>query len=123
MRPPTNLEESVSAALACFDQGVPYGIYNVTNPGVITTKQIVGWMEEESERRKQKGERNPFDRPFQFFSSQADFMSRAAMAPRSNCVLDSSKLLSTGIELRPVEIAVKDALKHWQMSSECVEVR
>ena len=37
-----------------------------------------------------------------------------AKTPRSNCVLDVSKLLAAGVRLRPVEEAVEDALRRWR---------
>ena len=109
----SHLNEAVRAALACFDRRVPYGIYHVTNPGSVTTRQVVSWMRDEAERRKALRLFNPFDRSFRFFDSEAEFRARAAQTPRSNCVLDSSKLLSTGIRLTPVEEAVRSALRAW----------
>jgi hypothetical protein len=41
-------------------------------------------------------------------------MSVAAVAPRSNCVLDVTKALQAGLQLRPVEEAIADALRNWQ---------
>ena len=40
-------------------------------------------------------------------------MREAAVAPRSKCVLDSSKLLSAGISLPPVQEALHTALANW----------
>jgi UDP-glucose 4,6-dehydratase len=37
----------------------------------------------------------------------------AAKTPRSNCILDVSKLLATGVPMRPVEEALADALQQW----------
>src|SRR5258706_983896 len=37
----SHLEESVRACLDLWELDAPYGIYNVTNPGFITTRQIV----------------------------------------------------------------------------------
>ena len=37
--------------------------------------------------------------------------------PRSNCVLDVSKLLSAGVPLRPVEEALIDSLQNWMGST------
>ena len=38
-------------------------------------------------------------------------MERAAIAPRSNCVMDTRKSESCGIGLRPVEEAVRESLR------------
>ena len=50
------------------------------------------------------------------------FMQEAATTPRSNCVLDSSKLESAGILLRPVEEAVRSSLREMKLSSPTVGV-
>ena len=38
----------------------------------------------------------------------------AAKTPRSNCVLDVSKLLAAGVKIRPVEEALEDSLRKWK---------
>ena len=95
------------AALDLWKQRAPFGIYNLTNPGFITTRRVVSLIE----KLLAPG------RVFQFFASDEEFYRTAARAPRSNCVLDVSKLLSAGISLRPVEEALIDALKNWQPQS------
>ncbi len=100
----SQLEEFVSATFACWEKRVPFGTYNVTNPGQVTTHEIV-------ELIKKTGVSN---KSFTFFKDEADFMSKAAKTPRSNCVLDVSKLLATGVKMRPVEEALEAALKAWK---------
>jgi len=58
--------------------------------------------------------RNPA-RAFEFWSSDEEFYRVAAKTPRSNCVMDTSKLLSAGIKMRPVEEALEDSLRRWRM--------
>jgi dTDP-4-dehydrorhamnose reductase len=91
------------AALDLWDKRAPFGIYNITNPGWITTRQVV-----ELVQRHLK-----LDRTFEFFTDDTEFYSGAARAPRSNCVLDISKLLSAGVKIRPVQDALEDALRNW----------
>ena len=55
-------------------------------------------------------------RAFQFWAGDEEFYRLAAKTPRSNCVLDVSKLLAAGVKLRPVEEALEDALQHWTPS-------
>ncbi|SVC07395.1 uncharacterized protein METZ01_LOCUS260249, partial [marine metagenome] len=55
------------------------------------------------------------DKMFDFFEDEEAFMQEAASAPRSNCVMDASKLASAGIEMRPVEEAVRDSLRKMRM--------
>jgi dTDP-4-dehydrorhamnose reductase len=108
----SHLDEFVEACLDCFDKGVDYGIYNMTNPGAITTRQVTEWMLEEGITTKK----------FDFFEDEESFLRDAASTPRSNCVLDSGKLESAGIFLRPVEEAVRSSLQKMKLSSSSVGV-
>jgi dTDP-4-dehydrorhamnose reductase len=100
----SQLDEFVAATFACWEKRVPFGTYNVTNPGAITTHEVVELIKETGVSRKD----------FVFFKSEDEFMHVAAKTPRSNCVMDSSKLTSVGITLTPVRQAVTDALRRWQ---------
>ncbi len=102
----SQLHEFVAATFACWEKRVPFGIYNVTNPGSITTREVVALIQQSGVCRKD----------FKFFPSEAEFMATAAKTPRSNCAMDSSKLASVGITMTPVREAVTQALKHWQRS-------
>ena len=93
------------ACLDLWERRAPFGIYNATNPGWITTRQVVDLI---------KKIRNPA-RAFEFWSSDEEFYRVAAKTPRSNCVMDTSKLLSAGIKMRPVEEALEDSLRRWRM--------
>jgi dTDP-4-dehydrorhamnose reductase len=100
----SHLEESVRACLDLWELDAPYGIYNVTNPGFITTRQIVDMIQ-----RTLKPHRH-----FQFWADDTEFYRRGARVPRSNCILDVSKLLAAGARMRPIEHAIEHALKHWK---------
>lgn len=102
----SQLEEFVAATLACWEKRVPFGTYNVTNPGQITTHEVVELIKASGVCQKE----------FSFFKSEDEFMHLAAKTPRSNCVMDSSKLASTGIKLTPVTDAIAQALKNWRSS-------
>jgi UDP-glucose 4,6-dehydratase len=54
------------------------------------------------------------DKSFSFFKSAEDFYGEAASTPRSNCVMDNSKLLSTGFRMRPATEAIIASLKEWK---------
>jgi len=82
----------------------PFGIYNVTNPGFVTARQVV--------RQIEKNLHPP--RPFEFWDGDAEFYKQAAKTPRSNCVMDTGKLLAAGVKIRPVQEALADSLKNWQ---------
>ncbi len=92
------------ACLDLWERRAPFGTYNVTNPGFVTTRQVAQLL------RK----RLNLNHPFAFWENDEEFYRVAAKAPRSNCVLDVSKLLATGVKLRPVEEALDDAFAHWQ---------
>ena len=103
----SELDEFVAATLACWTKRVPFGTYNVTNPGKVTTREVVDLI-----RRSGVGQKE-----YSFFSSEEEFMRTAAKTPRSNCVLDCSKLAAVGIELTPVREAVERDLKAWRKAA------
>lgn len=110
----SHLDDFVNACLDCWVKRVPFGIYNVTNPGQVTTRQVTEWILEEGKRRDSEGLPNPFPKAFDFFESEAEFMKLAADTPRSNCVMDVTKLTEAGIEMRPVKEAVMQSLRDWE---------
>ena len=94
-------------ARACLDLWqlrAPFGAYNVTNPGFVTTRHVVTLLQRTLRPA----------RAFEFFASDEEFYRVAAKTPRSNCVLEVAKLLSTGVKLRLVEEALAAALAAWQ---------
>jgi dTDP-4-dehydrorhamnose reductase len=103
----SQLEEFVAATFACWEKRVPFGTYNVTNPGQVTTHEVVDLI-------KKTGVSN---KNFVFFKDESDFMQKAAKTPRSNCVMDSSKLASTGIHMTEVHEAIERDLNRWRSAS------
>jgi dTDP-4-dehydrorhamnose reductase len=101
----SHLGEYVKSCVDSFTKNCEPGIYNLTNTGPITTRQVVEWMKEEGVACKD----------FQFFKSEKDFMAKAAITPRSNCVMSTTKSEMAGIGLRPVEEAVRDSLRKMRM--------
>lgn len=94
-------------ARACLDTWevrAPFGIYNVTNPGWITTRHVVELIEKFLKPAKK----------FEFWASDEEFYKVAAKTPRSNCVMDVSKLLNAGVKIRPVEEALEHSLRNWK---------
>jgi len=94
----------VQACLDTWKLRVPFGIYNVTNPGFVTTRHVV----EQIERILKPA------RKFEYWVNDAEFYQQAAKTPRSNCVMDVSKLLSVGVKIRPVAEALADSLQNWK---------
>ncbi len=94
----------VRACLDLWERRAPFGIYNVTNPGFVTTRHVVELIE--------KFLKPP--RKFEFWRNDEEFYQVAAKTPRSNCVMDVSKLLAAGVKIRGVEEALEDSLKNWK---------
>jgi UDP-glucose 4,6-dehydratase len=99
----SNKEDFVRACIECVLKKVPYGTYNVTNTGYVTTKQVVEKIKNTIGK----------DREFEFFDNDDDFYKTAAKTPRSNCVMSNKKLLDTGIKMRDVNEALDYCLNNW----------
>jgi dTDP-4-dehydrorhamnose reductase len=94
----------VKACLDLWKLRAPFGTYNVTNPGYLSTREVVQAVE-----RILKP-----NRTFEYWSGNDEFYRIGAKTPRSNCVLDVSKMLNAGVKIRPVMEAVEDSLNRWQ---------
>jgi dTDP-4-dehydrorhamnose reductase len=92
------------ASLDLWERRAPFGAYNITNPGYVTTRHVVDLIEKHLKPA----------RKFEFWNNDEEFYRQAAKTPRSNCVMDVSKLLAAGVNLRPVEEALEDSLKNWK---------
>ena len=103
----SQLEEFVAATVACWEKRVPFGTYNVTNPGHVTTHEVVDLILKSGVCPKN----------YVFFKDESDFMHTAAKTPRSNCVMTSAKLASVGIVMTEVHEAVARDLKNWKKSA------
>ena len=97
-------DDFVRACLDLWGRRAPFGIYNVTNPGAISTRRIIGLIERILKPA----------RPFEFFSDNAESYQSGVKAPRSNCILETTKLLAAGVRMRPVEEAMEHALQDWK---------
>lgn len=94
----------VRACLDLWELRAPGGIYNVTNPGFVTTRQVIELIERILKPA----------RIFEFWADDAEFYQVAAKTPRSNCVMDVTKLLDAGVKIRPVLEALEDSLTNWK---------
>jgi dTDP-4-dehydrorhamnose reductase len=103
----SQLDEFVASTFDCWTKRVPFGTYNVTNPGRVTTHEVVDLIRRSGVCTK----------TFDFFKSEDEFMSVAAKTPRSNCVMDSSKLERAGIRLTPVREAIERDLRAWRKAA------
>jgi len=100
----SHLGDFVSACLDLISAESPFGIYNVTNPGYVSSRQVVEMIRAILKQ----------NRSFEYWSDDEEFYRVAAKTLRSNCILDVTKLLSTGIRIRPIEEALIAALENWK---------
>lgn len=106
----SHLDDFVQACLNLWERRASFGIYNIANPGVVTMGEIVtmmqrilnldGGVEFGDERRE----------PF------------VTKEPHASYILDVSKLLATGVKLRPVHAALEDSLRKWRATRPAFEM-
>jgi dTDP-4-dehydrorhamnose reductase len=98
----SHLEDCVRACLDLWEIRAPVGIYNVTNPGAIVVREIVLAM----------------PRVVQAPSDAGGERAQASPAgiPRSNCILDVSKLLRCGVKLRTVNEAMEESIHRLRLA-------
>lgn len=84
-----------------LESKAPKGIYNVTNKGSMTTEEAIEMIKDHKITNKN----------FEFFDDLETFTSEV-VAPRSNCVLDTSKI-ENQIKIRTVQEAFSDALSKY----------
>ena len=94
----------VCACLDLWGSRSPYGIYNVTNPGFVTTEEVVEMIQETISPKRE----------FEFWENDEDFYKYGGKTPRSNCVLDVSKLVNAGVFIRPVQEALYESIQNWK---------
>tara|TARA_Y100001938_G_scaffold134528_1_gene195111 strand:+ start:2568 stop:3467 length:900 start_codon:yes stop_codon:yes gene_type:complete len=105
-----NLENSVShrqdfvkACLETWASSADYGIYNVVNSESINARDTVELI------RKHL----PFDKEVKFMEDAEKFYETVkVVAPRSNCVLDNSKIQNI-YKMRNAYEAIEESLKNW----------
>lgn len=99
----THRGDFVKACLDLYENDCPTGIYNVVNTGSVTTSWVAQKMAEYNIKND-----------FSFFSDEQTFYKLGAKAPRSNCLLDNSKLISAGVKIRSVQEAIDESLSNWR---------
>ena len=76
----------------------------MTNPGYVTTHEVVDLIK--AERRQRQG--LPVLR-----RRRRNSCSVAAKTPRSNCLLDTTKLQNAGVAMTEVHDAIAQSLRSW----------
>jgi dTDP-4-dehydrorhamnose reductase len=94
----SHLEDCVKACLDLWEMRAPFGTYNVTNPGAMTTGRVA-----EEVRR--------------VLRAPVRVKTGGDETSQPSCILDCSKLLRTGVKLRPMEESLEDCLDRLRVSS------
>ncbi len=100
----SHLGDFVSASLQVWQANLPGGAYNIVNPGYLNTRDVVALI-----RKLRRPDWEPL-----FCRDDTEFYQKAALARRSNCLLETTKLTQAGIKLRDLETALADSIRHWQ---------
>lgn len=100
----THRGDFASASLDLWQKNCPSGTYNITNPGYISTREIVGKIQDFLQKKWVP----------EYWLNDDEFYRFGALTPRSNCILDSSKLLNASVKMRSVDEALEDALSKWK---------
>ena len=89
-------------SIQLIEQNVPKGIYNITNKGSVTTKDVVELIKQY----------NLSNKDFKFFDNLESF-GKEIVAPRSNCVLDTTKI-EKYIKIRTAQQALEEAISKYK---------
>jgi dTDP-4-dehydrorhamnose reductase len=101
----SNKQEFVNACIESIEKNIPFGIYNVVNSGYITTEKLVEKLKLTIAKNKE----------FNLINDN-ELYKNYAKTPRSNCVMNNSKLLLSGIKMSNVDESLDWCLKNWKNS-------
>jgi UDP-glucose 4,6-dehydratase len=87
---------------------VPTGIYNLTNEGYVNAEFVLNLFKKHHPSLIEKIEKK------KFFSSLEEFMKKA-VAPRSNCILDTTKATLNKVNLRDAREVVEECVKNYMI--------
>jgi UDP-glucose 4,6-dehydratase len=109
LNPLSHRGDFVKACLDLWERSAPFGTYNVINPGVVTTRQVVETVEGVLAR----------ERRLQFWRDDEEFYRARENSP-AGCLLSAGKLLAAGSRMRPVESALEDSLERWNSVTQLI---
>ncbi len=96
----SHLGDCVHACLDLWEMKAPFGVYNVTNPGAVRMRDLAAMMQQALD----------LSRPIEFEERRVE-PAAGRWPPQSHCILDVSKLLSTGVKMRSLEAALEESLR------------
>jgi len=92
------------ACFTFFSDKIPGGIYNMTNPGYVSTREVAAMIQKR---------RNSSWKP-DFWAGDDEFYRFGATTPRSNCLLDVRKAQKNRISIRSLNEALVESLDRWK---------
>lgn len=101
----SNVNEFVEACFYLLEKQCDTGIYNLTNTGSVETKFVTKLLNKHLTSKQ-----------FIFFENDKDFYSTAAQTPRSNCVLDNTKILNSGFKMRHIAEALEESIMKYEIN-------
>jgi UDP-glucose 4,6-dehydratase len=107
----THTQDFAAACLDLWELRAEFGTYHVANPGFVTTRQVAEMIQTLFH----------LNRPLEFWKDSNEFYRYGAKELRPNCLLDVSKILRTGVKIRPVESALEAALRAWRPAQPAFE--
>jgi dTDP-4-dehydrorhamnose reductase len=103
----SHLEDCVRACLDLWETQAPFGVYNVANPGAVTTGHVAEAMQ------------RILGAPVRVRPAEPDGEEEEA---QSSCILDCGKLLRAGVKLRAVEEALAESLERMRRAVRTVKI-
>jgi UDP-glucose 4,6-dehydratase len=99
----SNKQEFVKACIDSIKLEIPFGIYNITNTGSISSVEVVEKLIKTIKPNKKAQ-----------FLTMDEFYQKISSMPRSNCIIDNKKILSAGIALTEVNESIDQCLYNWE---------
>jgi dTDP-4-dehydrorhamnose reductase len=103
----THLGDFVTACVQLAESDAPGGAYNIVNPGYASTREVVALI-----RKLRRPDWEPL-----FWRDDAEFYQKAALARRSNCLLETKKLAQAGVQVRDIATALINSIEHWNQKN------
>ncbi|MDX6767785.1 MAG: sugar nucleotide-binding protein [Candidatus Methylacidiphilales bacterium] len=103
----SQIDEFTAGCLDLAMNRAPFGIYNMTNPGVVRTSELTALLVRAG----------LIAGPVRFFADSQEFVSVAGRTPRSECVLDSSKALAQGVRFTEIHEALERSVRERRTGS------
>ena len=97
--------EFAEACLSLWEKTAPFGVYNVTNTGSIKAEEALSLFEKH--QSFDFGDKVLMENVKEFYDIAG------CKTPRSNCVLDNSKLLSCGVKMKTAIESIEESIIKW----------